>query len=325
MMPIPQLDSVTARLVSIVGAGCQLMGDQGEVSITFEHRHETTGLLLNTSMHNGDEISFWLDEKEWCEWVSSVLVIPSFSMIPEEFKAVLAKWTLDTLKICVDIEGFEWPTVKQMSPHILTQGMGWRLCARCHDRVLNLQVTQAPGSWLEMLVSHASPNSEEKKDPPIIIGAKLVAGWTLLARDQISAIQAGSALVLQQQTDISNGNFFLFTHRPLAIVHQNRGTGVFTVETLMETFDDWIDIGLPTGDLMGEENPVIDAPIPVVVEVANFNVSVNELSQIKPGYLLPSESHHSTSVSLRIGHHIFAFGTLLRIGERLAVRIDRVC
>ncbi|EJD6411798.1 FliM/FliN family flagellar motor switch protein [Providencia rettgeri] len=321
-MPIPEINNRTAKLIRAVGTGCQLIGDEGTLSLTFEHRNLAIGLLLTTCI-NGNSIDFWVDENEWCQWVSPVLAIPSFSMVSDEFKDVLAIWTIDTLKACIDIDDFQWPTVKQISMGSLPQGVGWQLCAKHHNRILNFHVIEAPDSWLEVLIENGSITDEQEISSPIMIGAKLVAGWCLLNSQQIYSIQEGNALVLQQQAEITRGEFFLFTHRPLAIVCQDGESGIFSVETLMDTFDDWIDI--PTDSLANTDNQISNTLIPVSVEVANLNISINELSQIRPGYLFESEKHYNTPVSLKVGHRIFAFGTLLRIGERLAVRIDTLC
>ncbi|QKJ50764.1 hypothetical protein G9396_06230 [Providencia rettgeri] len=47
----------------------------------------------------------------------------------------------------------------------------------------------------------------------------------------------------------------------------------------MDTFDDWIDI--PTDSLANTDNQISNTLIPVSVEVANLNISINELSQIR--------------------------------------------
>ncbi|SUX35804.1 type III secretion system protein [Chromobacterium violaceum] len=139
----------------------------------------------------------------------------------------------------------------------------------------------------------------------------------------VRKLVVGDALLLRYSFDVAAGKFGLFNRQPIASLMQDGETGIFTVETLMSDFEDWMDI-TPTLS-PAEEQALGDAMITVTVEVAKMELPLHQLGNLQPGTLLSSAVSSDGLVTLKAGSRPIARGTLLDIDSRLAVRIEHLC
>ncbi len=72
-----------------------------------------------------------------------------------------------------------------------------------------------------------------------------------------------------------------------------------------------------------QENPVKadEIPLDIVVEIGKFKITVQKLSELKPGQVLDLGFNPQDGVDLVINGHLVAKGELLKVGETLGVRI----
>lgn len=318
-MKIPQFDDATGRLIGKLRQGRQWVGTDGSMTLTFGPYPMGAGLLLKTGSDQ-DRLTLWLDEAQWCHWIAPVLVVPGYAMTPPDLLETLTAWTLAEART-FDNDEFQipWPETGELTPATAERRMGWKLNVRRDERELALFLTEVPAAWLEALMEDMFPFPAESSSF-LTVGAKLIAGWCSLPAQQVSALQVGDAVVLQRCWDISQGQFVLFTDRPVARLQQQSETGYFTTETLMDNFDDWMDITPPAERHSAVEHSFVT----LTAEVARLEISLQELSELSPGSVLTGESQYDGLVTLKAGGRVVGRGTLLQIGERLAVRIDHL-
>lgn len=323
-MPYPRISEADGRLLASVGAGRQWVSYAGSLQITFCSHPSAQGLLLQATLDEGP-LCLFLDEAQWCQWVAPMLVVPSLTMVPEALRPALMIWTLADAGACRDGEDTPWPQAKNLMPGDVEAGWGWQLRITRNDRQLDCRVINAPESWLDHLIAQTLPVAPAQQSPTITFSAALLAGWSLVDRETLAALQPGDALLLDKQWDIAEGRFVLFTQQPLASLHQDRDSGIFTVEVLMDDFDDWMDIAPSPEPVADRHSPLANSLIPVTVEVARLEVTLQELYQLEVGSLLSGAASHDALVTLKAGGRPFAQGTLLHIGDRLAVKVEKLC
>jgi type III secretion protein Q len=323
-MPYPRISEVDGRLLASVGIGRQWESDTGRLLLTFCAHPIAQGLRLWAKLDEGP-VCLWLDEAQWCQWVAPMLVVPSLAMTPEALRPALMRWTLADAGAGQISEEIAWPQAERLEPGEAEAGWGWQLRLIRDDRQLDCRIISAPEYWLESLIAQSVPVAPAQQPPAITFSAGLLAGWSLIDRETLGALQPGDALLLDKQWDIANGRFVLFTQQPLASLQQDRDSGVFTVEVMMDNFDDWMEIAPSPEPAAGRHFPLADSLIPVTVEAARMEVTLQELYQLEVGSLLSGATEHDTLVTLKAGGRPFARGTLLHIGNRLAVRVEKLC
>ncbi|MDM5065515.1 type III secretion system cytoplasmic ring protein SctQ [Aeromonas salmonicida] len=315
----PRLSETDGRLLSLVGMGRQWQGDAVSLRLTFGAHAQAPGLLLQAALDEGP-LRLWFDEAQWCRWVAPMLAIPSLAMVPDALRPLLVAWTLADADPSDD--ALCWPQARHLEEADADAGWGWQLRLLRDDRQLDCRILSAPECWLESLVAITLP-ATPPPPPDIQLDASLLAGWSMLDRATYAALQAGDALLLDKQWDVGAGKFALFTQSPLASLRQNRDSGELTVEALMDNFDDWMDIAPLPEPEADRPTPLANHPIAVTVEVARLTIPLQELYQLDVGSLLSGEASYDGAVTLRVGGHPFARGTLMHIGDRLAVRIEK--
>ncbi|WP_080509011.1 type III secretion system cytoplasmic ring protein SctQ [Chromobacterium violaceum] len=321
-MPIPRLSKETGLLLSKVGHGRRLDSADGSLILSFNHREAGPGLSLIAQLDD-QPVRLWMAEAQWLQWVEPMLSLPSWDMAPPDLRELLAVWTLADAGSGLDDLGLPWPQATRLEPEPIDAGMGWRLRILRDERQLDLLVRDAPQSWLDAVAEQAYPIEMDETETAITAGVSLIAGWSMVEMASVRKLVVGDALLLRYSFDVAAGKFGLFNRQPIASLMQDGETGIFTVETLMSDFEDWMDI-TPTLS-PAEEQALGDAMITVTVEVAKMELPLHQLGNLQPGTLLSSAVSSDGLVTLKAGSRPIARGTLLDIDSRLAVRIEHLC
>ncbi|MGC0154959.1 type III secretion system cytoplasmic ring protein SctQ [Chromobacterium vaccinii] len=308
-------------MLSKVGPGRRLDSTDGSLLLSFNRRAAGAGLILSARWED-QAVRLWLDEAQWLQWVEPMLALPSWEMAPADLRELLAAWTLADAGSCPAELGLHWPQAAHLAPGQADAGLGWRLRIQSGQRQLDLLALEAPDAWLDSLADHAYP-MEEDEAATIMTGISLIAGWSMAEAAAIRKLAVGDALLLRHSFRIADGQFGLFDKQPIASLIQDGETGAFTVETLMNDFEDWLDITPPRNPI--EEEALGDTMIAVTVEVARMEVPLHQLGNLQPGVLLSSAVSSDGLVTLKAGGYPIARGTLLDIDSRLAVRIEQLC
>src|SRR3990167_9582310 len=96
-----------------------------------------------------------------------------------------------------------------------------------------------------------------------------------------------------------------------------------------EEFEEELEEELPAEEAVMRESPsleevsISDVPIRVQVEVSRFEVSLEELARMEPGYKLPIEVNPRI-VRLIAGGKMIGKGELLEMGNTIGVKITEL-
>lgn len=325
-MLIPQLNKAEGRLLKKIGRGVQWDHEQGSFRLSFQRRIAATGLVLHARLED-QSIKLWLDERQWCQWVEPMLVVPSLKMTPQDLRELLACWTLADAGECRGDNDFPWPEGTHLEEGNRDAGMGWQLIILRGERRLELYLPTGSENWLDILAENGFPLVSQDETLDMMSSAALLAGWSKVAATQMDNLMPGDVLLLQKAWQVTQGQFVLFIERPFASLNQDNESGIFKVEEIMNDFEDWMEVtptAIPAGKTSHEE--ILSGTIvTITVEVAQLNVSLNELSCLEIGSLLSANCSYDGLVTLKVGNNPIARGTLLEIDSQLAVKIEHRC
>lgn len=324
-MLIPQLNKAEGRLLKKVGRGVQWQNEQGSFTLSYQRRIAATGLLLHARLAE-QPIKLWLDERQWCQWVEPMLAVPSLKMTPQDLLELLACWTLADAGECRSDSDFPWPEGVDVEEGNIDAGMGWQLCILRDQRRLDLHLLAGSEHWLDILAENGNPLASQDETLDMMLCATLLAGWSRIAATQLDNLIPGDVLLLQKAWQVTQGKFALFIERPVASLSQDDESGIFMVEEVMSDFDDWMEVTPPVlTEKISQEEILSGVLVTVTVEVAQLSVSLQELSCLDVGDILSANGSYDGLVTLKVGNHPVARGTLLYIDSRLAVKIECRC
>ena len=327
-MQIAQLSKDQGRLIKKVGHGLQLFSEQGSIQLSFRQQNASSGLLLHAQFHDRP-VTLWLDEQQWCQWVTPMLAVPSLALAPAELQPLLAHWTLADASECSDSGDLLWPEAQTLQPGDAPAGLGWSMTIQRADRQLDLRLLSGAEPWIDSLADNMFPVNFADDQAEIILTASLLAGWSTVTAGQLSSLRPGDALMLHKSWQISEGQVALFLDRPLAIIAQSSEQETFTIEAVMSDFEDWMDLSpsLETNTTHGNSvgQALNEATVNVTVEVAQLAVSIQELSNMVAGGLLSGVAQQNGLVTLKVGNRAIARGSLLAFDGKMAVKIDHLC
>lgn len=348
-MQLSRLTEGAGRLLRKVGAGRQLLLENSHLSLTYRHSGGD-GLILTADLNHTLQgpvqhcaMQIWVDETQWCRWIEPILTVPDWSAVPAELQTALAAWTLAAAGSDVENTGVSWPRGTRLEKGQVATAPDWCLRIEAHGRQLDMRLLAAPISWLDSIAEFAMPFDSTGTAPKeTVVAAALIAGWSRVDKKIITHLNIGDALLLQHAYRVADGEFGLFLNQPLACIFSStdNDTYTFTVEDVMNEFNDWLDIEptVPThGRTATDEVNNTDAAIAgddaenistdniklsVVVEVAALDVPLSQLATLRSGDVLSGPARSDGLVTLRLAGRPFAYGTLLDIDGWLAVKIE---
>jgi type III secretion protein Q len=335
MHRLPRLDARAARLLRKVGAGRRIEIDGGALSLAYR-REGGNGLIFSGHLEH-NPVQLWIDERAWLHWIEPVLAVADASSIPEELHEALAAWTFDAIGRGLDgsaqyastalTASTQWPAGLSLRTAHVEPRLGWCLRAEQGGRGIDVLVLDAPHDWLDTLADRLAPWRPDNA-PEVRIRAGLLAGWASVARSAVATLRVGDALLLRRAYRVAQGEFGLFMAKPLARLRcgetgdtrDTRDTGIFTIEEVMDKFDDWLDVEPPAPT--SADRAAYDPLVTVVAEVCGFDVPVSALAALKPGDVLTGDVLADELVALKVGGRLIARATLLDIEGCLAARIE---
>ncbi len=323
MVRLPRLDERGGRLLRKLGAGRRADCPDGALALAYRRSAGGNGLVLSGSL-GSNAVQLWVDEGQWCRWIEPLIAVPDASSVPPELHEALSAWTFDAigsaLEHSTDMDPLPWPVGASLRTCAIAARIGWWLRAEREHRELDLLVLEAPLHWLDALADRLAPCPVD--DPPDIrVRTTLLAGWTRIARSAADDLRLGDALVLHHAYRVARREFGLLLDKPLARLSCDGGN-TFTVEEVMNDFDDWLDVepALPGSDNDAPRDPLVT----VVAELGSFDVPVSALAALKPGDILDGEARADELVTLKVGGRPIARATLIDIDGRLAARIESI-
>lgn len=319
-MKLPKLNQTEARLLRKIGPGRQLELLDGVITFTYG-MGGGDGLIVHAEVLN-QPVRFWVAAAHWCRWIRPMLDVPHWSAVPPELYDVLASWTLASAGTGMGDSAVAWPTATTLEAARIEPAPHWGLCFAQEDRQLQAWVLDAPVQWLDSLSELLQPMDSHHDNEHRTLPVALIAGWSPVDRSTLERLQPGDGLLLQHSYRATEGQVGLFLSRPLGRLSAHDAS-TFTLETLMDDFNDWLDIAPGPAD---PESSLGSAQLlSVVAHLGSLDVPLHQLARLQVGDVLLGPARIDDFVTLKVAGKPVAQGLLLEIDGKLAVRIDRLC
>ncbi|WP_406849958.1 hypothetical protein [Chromobacterium phragmitis] len=244
------------------------------------------GLTLRADC-GGQTLALWTTETAWRDWLAPRLAAPPLRDLPDDWRPLLAAWTLAGLDDWQRELGL--PPLAGARPESAPAPAGerWRLTLSEGERRLPLYVGDAPTGWLEAVLSALTPAERPCHT------LRLALGWC--RADALRRAGPGDALPLLGTAEEPD-RFWLL------------GEGCLGRVRLDETGAAWIDEGgMPDG---------ADGLLPVVAGIARL--APDQLADWQAGH--PLRLAAEAFPLLSAGR--LAQGSLLRLDDGWAMRLQ---
>ncbi|QDQ25063.1 YscQ/HrcQ family type III secretion apparatus protein [Chitinimonas arctica] len=312
-------------LLLLVSSGRTIDTASGD-RITLEYKKSGgNGLVLNFRM--GDRaLSAWVAEHEYCRWIEPMLPVPSADRIPPELFPLLCTWSLAPLDAWLTSLGFEQILGDSIARGEGDAEEGWVLTIEGDRGQLCLSLLDWPLDWLKCIAEQQAPFEMQacEMTAPVCVAA----GWTRMTLNNLRSLRIGDGLVLDTSARIDEGEWYLFERKPLARISCAEDDSLATVEELMDDFDDWLNIA-EIEKTLGECEPepftgVNDIVMTVVAEAGRIELPLSSLASLHEGQLLDANIRHNRDIRLKINGKTIGSGSLVKVGEKLMVRIEKL-
>ena len=266
----------------------------------------------------------WADEQAWCSWVAPLLAVQKFADVPSDLHGPLTQWALEPLCACVAELAHRTvlavPALVTMETANVEPALACMLTLRRADATLRLRVLEWPMRWLTSFAQALEPLPDE----PVILATQrlplmLAAGCTRVTQQQLKTLSSGQAVLLALDASVESKEAWLVKDRPLArIRYLNEGEW---------QVNDVMDEGTWENDQDGKVNDEVGQDLDqltftIVAEIGRIELTLADLRTLERGMILGAPASFDGGVTLRANGRTIARGRLLRVGERLAVRIE---
>jgi type III secretion system YscQ/HrcQ family protein len=265
------------------------------------------GLALALQLE-GAALTAWVDERSWLAWVEGVLPLPALSAAPPDLLPTLAAWTLAPLCEWLQREALPPPQCHDLRAAGLVRAPHWTLTLTRDGAALPLCLEGWPASWIAAVADRLQPLPA----PPLALSLPLAAGWCHLSHAELGRLAPGDALLLSGAAEVEAGEVWLFQQRPLARLAMSAPDRC-RVLTLMPADAGWSaaePVAAGAGALAGLE-------LCVVAELGR--AMLDDVAALAVG--TEATLALTSRVRLTLDGRRLADGELLRLGDRLAVRI----
>ncbi|MBJ7263456.1 MAG: hypothetical protein JHC61_06835, partial [Burkholderiaceae bacterium] len=143
----------------------------------------------------GQVTTFWVPEAAWCAWLTPQLAIPSVDSVTDEFRSLLASYTLAPLHDLLLAQGLSGFGSAQVEAALAPATECWLITVQTDGRCLPLYLVDAPADWSRSMLGAFSPSPEETHE------FALGLGWCFVPEKDWSNAREGDALVLHGMAD----------------------------------------------------------------------------------------------------------------------------
>lgn len=306
-------------LASIVGAGREtdiIVAGSSSCGVTIEYAPAGGAGLLIQMQIAGQDVWLWSAERDWCAWLAPQLSVPDYANIPPDLREALGHWACAPLVALAEQAQLLPPTFVKAQTGDCPSAYACVLTLRRNDASLRLRVMGFPPRWLQTLAQGMKQTTGTPVCLPGITVA-LAAGCVRLTRGELACIEIGATVIFDLDASVENGEVLLVQMQPVAKIS-------YLNEREWKVEDIFKDHG--EEDAVGQEVVALAAldalKFTLVAEIGRLDMTIGELRNLQPGAILSGKCSFDGTVTLRVSGQALARGRLIRVGERLAVRIE---
>jgi hypothetical protein len=286
--------------------------ERHELRIT-SGRFGGAGLCIRTRVAHHPLI-LWASEEEWCELASVVLPNGGFDSIPIELRSAIATWMMMPLAHIAEASAIsELSAVISVERDGCDLRNGTLIELFSHRRRVGFGVLEAPTEWLAALAS-AMTMLDQPEDLSTQTGV-IAAGWTTLRAEQLIAMAAGAALVLDVDAEVEDGEGWLIVDRSAMLVRRSIQDSTWMMSGMPFDISTVLD-----GDVSVEEDSELGV-VRVMAELGSASVLASALRRPHVQAPLEISFRGEGFVALTVNRKRVATGELLRAAGKLVVRI----
>lgn len=338
------------QVIKKIGDGRFLENEKGLLAMRFS-QCSGQGIKLK-ALHQGHVLSFWIDEAQWCNWISTILPFPSLEDAPTELHAALAQCTLAILENWLPIENIAALEALSLTKCVIEPTFLWVVDAIEENRLLSLAILTAPSMWLIEMATHLDRvmdqeivEAPKKKYRPLQAKAYALAqpyatiktwampclvGYLYLDDATCASLKLGDALILEKFSLISQGELWLRQEKMLYSLfpYQPQHYQIQAVTQLIDESDTQrVDFysTMPDDNTAQPNNPLTQEKLNMVTaEIGQINLSLHDLNRLDINNTLMLTPQFYPNAKLRLGDKYIAQGQLMKLGVGWVVRIEQI-
>ena len=174
------------------------------------------------------------------------------------------------------------------------------------------------------ILSHL-PAHQQAQAPDISIWANLFLGRSILSRHEVSELDVGDVVFLQQH--VTGQQLAVRVNKSTAFVGEAEGTTITLRQRmdLMEEQEELESQAAEPAEEHGEsELDLSELPVELLFEIGNQQFTAQEIQNMKPGYVFELDRPIEQPVSVRANGKLIAQCELVQIDNRLGARIIKL-
>ncbi|TDR76602.1 hypothetical protein [Paludibacterium purpuratum] len=283
-------DDPTLDLFLLSRIGASAFSD--ETRVTARRAQPSGSGVRIDAQCDGAALAFWVAEADWCAWLAPHWPVPALAALDKALWPLAAGITLTPLERLLTAAGLAPCQAARLTPAEAPTVRSW--CLLCEDeaRRLPLYVQTAPSDWLAGLLQMLRPDDSAMLTVPLGLGWCMASDGLALG-DALPVLGAGDAL----------DRFWLHPALAPGRIRLSSATAAQIDEPLAQ----------PTG-LVGAWS----------VEVAALRAATHQLWPWQPGAAVDVQVMTHPLARLVSAGRTQALGTLLRLTDGWAVRIERL-
>ena len=344
------LNSDNFQVIKKIGDGRFLENEKGLLAMRFS-QFSGQGIELK-ALHQGQALSFWIDETQWYNWINPILTISSLEEAPPDLHAALAQCTLAILENWLPIEDVVALQALSITRHMIAPTFLCAFDAIEEGRLLSLAILTAPSIWLIDMAAHfdnvmnqniSEPSTEkysllQEKAYALAQRSTTIKAWSMpclvgylyLDDATCTSLEPGDAIILEKFSLISQGELWLRQEKMLYSLfpHQPQHYQVQAVTQLINESDaqpvDFFPAIPDDSTHHFKDHPTQTKLNLVMAEIGQINLSLNDLKKLDVNNTLMLTPQFYPSTKLRLQDKYIAQGKLMKLGTGWVVSIEQI-
>lgn len=260
----------------------------------------------------GQTLKAWCDTHQWRSFVETKIPHDDLDEIDIGLLQIVSRWCWDS--VSADLERANVFDVRSPATDVIDCDWYPVLTVRAGDKCLDFALPEWPVELLRRLSASWLRNQTGGIANPVKINVPIIAGWAVMPWAQLQRAGVGSILF---PSGMSAERCYVQMDNTLVELAMNDNTQ-FSI----------VAIHNDSNSIMVENQPAIaslqNIPITVMVEIARVGMDLSQLSTVSVGDCLTLDLSPGNSIRLLVNGCVMGHGELVRLEERMGVRITQL-